>query len=716
MLPGRHVWRHLPQPLRHRLWPHLLALRGLSAPPPVLRSDLAWSVLDIAGHEVAFPPIGSSAERLNQELADATKVGSPRPTTTIVMLGPIEWAFRLQRPQKLAIELARQGYRVIYVNPTARLNKDIRVDFTQVARGVFSATISVPSVVPPYDAVLATDRTDLYIAALEILRSTAGVLDAWVAPMLPFWVDLAIAARSSWGWQIWYDRMDHWEGFERVGRAYGAAEARLLDHAEVLTVTAAALIPASGANLIPNACDEGFARLPVVSRQPWTDARARVGYVGAIAEWFDVAAVAEVAALPNIAVELYGAVSPEADVSALRQMWNVTFHGEIPHSKVCDAIDSLDVCLLPFELRPLTLSTDPVKVYEYLARGKPVVASALPELQRFASLVAIASGAADFAGCVTKALAAEERDKSPGRRASVVSHTWTARASAVDALLRAATPTISVIILNWNNAALTAASIRTLLATNDYPNVEIVCVDNYSAEPDREHLDQLLLGIDRIRLVWNPANLGFAGGMNSGVEASTGDIIVLLNNDAFIGPGGLNIVEAHLRDGDVGLLGAVTNWTGNEARLPIDPKSFGEFLRVCLRERLDHAGESADVANIAFFCVALRRSVWDRIGSLDDRFGIGMFEDDDYCRRMAQEGLKVRIARDWFVYHVGEASFSLLKKSGSYDRLFEQNRALFETKWKDRWTPHTAHPLRTVHRPFSQRTSIGPTGERSAAP
>lgn len=689
------------------MWPHLLVLRGLSAPPPVLGTDLAWPVLDIAGHEVAFPPIGSSAERLNQELADASGVVSHRGTQTIVMLGPIDWAFRLQRPQKLAIELAKQGNRVIYVNPTARLNKDVGVEFTQVARGVLSATLSVPSVVPPYDAVLATDRTELYLSALAILRSTGGVLDAWIAPMLPFWVDLAMAARSSWGWQIWYDRMDHWEGFERVGTAYGAAEARLLDQAELLTATASALIPASGANLIPNACDAGFAALPATKLDASPDSRSTIGYVGAIAEWFDVSAVVAVAALPEVTVQLYGAVSPEADVTMLRQMRNVTFHGEIPHSKVCDAIDSLDVCLLPFELRPLTLSTDPVKVYEYLARGKAVVASALPELERFADVVAIADGSADFAGCVVSAIAANSVESSSLRRAAVVSHTWTARASAVDALLRSAAPRISVIILNWNNAALTASSIRTLLATNDYPDVEIVCVDNGSEDADRERLDQLLSGTERVRIVWNPANLGFAGGMNSGVEASTGEILVLLNNDAFIGPGGLNIVEAHLRDQGVGLLGAVTNWTGNEARLPIDPKSFGEFLRVCLRERSDHAGETADVANIAFFCVALRRSVWERIGSLDDRYGIGMFEDDDYCRRMTQERYKVRIARDWFVYHVGEASFSQLKTSGSYDRLFEENRASFEAKWNTKWTPHTAHPLRTVRLPFCRRTTDG---------
>jgi GT2 family glycosyltransferase/glycosyltransferase involved in cell wall biosynthesis len=693
--PLRVVWRRLPPTLRDRIWPHLLRLRGVAPVSTSLSGESTWPILQLPGQDVAFPPIGSSAQRVVQALTPLAPSARP----TIVMLGPIDWSFRLQRPQKLAIELANRGYRIVYVNPTALPSKRVGIDVAVVSENVLCTTLRLPAVSPPYDGTLETGITKMYMIAFDQLRRQFGLLDAWVCPMLPFWTELALQVRQQWGWPVWYDRMDHWSGFERVGPAYGAAEQRLLDQADVVSATASSLQPQTRSGvMVPNACDAGFAALRSRSRAKEGQV---IGYVGAIAEWFDVDMVVAAAELPGVTVELFGAVSPEADVSRLRTRSNVVFHGEIPHSSVCDAIDQLDVCLLPFKLRPLTLSTDPVKVYEYLARGKPVVASALPELDRFRAEVRIAHNPTDFAGAVKDALVeADDQTLADRRRTAVVAETWRERAGAIDSMLRWARPTISVIILNWNGADMTIASIRTLLSTTGYPNVEVVCVDNGSRPADRALLEAGCSELPQVKLVLNDENLGFAGGMNCGVRAATGELLVLLNNDAMIGPDGLSTVEAALRDPSVGLLGAVTNWTGNEARIDVNPTTFGTFLRACVTARHEHAGSAADVANIAFFCVALRRAVWERIGELDTRFGIGMFEDDDYCRRVNDAGLRVRIARDWFVYHVGEASFSTLRDDGQYERLFAENKAAFDAKWEQPWKPHTAGSLVLSPHPF----------------
>jgi hypothetical protein len=73
---------------------------------------------------------------------------------------------------------------------------------------------------------------------------------------------------------------------------------------------------------------------------------------------------------------------------------------------------------------------------------------------------------------------------------------------------------------------------------------------------------------------------------------------------------------------------------------------------------------------------------------LDERFEIGMFEDDDYARRIQQAGFKILCAEDVFVHHFGQGSFGELCKNDKYDRVLESNRHRYEQKWGITWKPH----------------------------
>jgi GT2 family glycosyltransferase len=86
------------------------------------------------------------------------------------------------------------------------------------------------------------------------------------------------------------------------------------------------------------------------------------------------------------------------------------------------------------------------------------------------------------------------------------------------------------------------------------------------------------------------------------------------------------------------------------------------------------------------------------VGPLDEAFGLGMFEDDDYSRRLQRAGLRVVCAGDCFVHHVGQAAFKSLIADGTYHSLFEKNRKHYERKWRTTWIPHVRQPLRfTAH-------------------
>ena len=93
-----------------------------------------------------------------------------------------------------------------------------------------------------------------------------------------------------------------------------------------------------------------------------------------------------------------------------------------------------------------------------------------------------------------------------------------------------------------------------------------------------------------------------------------------------------------------------------------------------------HDGESFAIPMLAFFCAALRRQTWEAVGPLDERFGAGMFEDDDWCRRARAQGWEIRCARDAYVHHWQKATFRKLGEK-AYRALYEENRRKYEEKW-----------------------------------
>ncbi|MGI9668011.1 MAG: glycosyltransferase [Acidimicrobiia bacterium] len=132
-----------------------------------------------------------------------------------------------------------------------------------------------------------------------------------------------------------------------------------------------------------------------------------VGYHGMIARWFDFELLAAVADLmPEVTFALIGPVDvrSEADAARLRQLPNVVFVGELPSTEMPGVVQRFDVGLVPFVVDDLTRAVSPLKMYEYLAGGTPVVATPLPVCVSH-DLVATASDPAAFADEVRSALA-----------------------------------------------------------------------------------------------------------------------------------------------------------------------------------------------------------------------------------------------------------------------------------------------------------------------
>jgi GT2 family glycosyltransferase len=246
----------------------------------------------------------------------------------------------------------------------------------------------------------------------------------------------------------------------------------------------------------------------------------------------------------------------------------------------------------------------------------------------------------------------------------------------------------SIIIVSYNGLDLIRNCVTSILERTVYPNYEVIIVDNNSVAEVKAYLIELQRTAPCVRVVLNDTNKGFAAANNIGLrQAQSSDFVILLNNDTIVPRGWLCRLLRHVRKPDVGMVGPVTNWTGNEARIDVgytDLKDMQDFARTWTHA---NEGKCFDIRVTAMYCVGMRRAVVNQVGLLDERFGLGMFEDEDYARRVRQAGYRVICAEDVFVHHHGMASFAKLDDA-EYRNLFERNRRLYEEKWGEPWVPH----------------------------
>ena len=213
-------------------------------------------------------------------------------------------------------------------------------------------------------------------------------------------------------------------------------------------------------------------------------------------------------------------------------------------------------------------------------------------------------------------------------------------------------------------------------------------MDNASKDGTPDYLRSVAKLYPQIKLILNEQNKGFAGGNNQGIRAATGEYVVLLNNDTIVPRGWLGRLLRHLeRDPKAGLVGPVTTGAANEAYVFARYKTLAGLEQFAEQQFHAHAGETFTIAVPALFCAAARRTLFDEVGLLDERYEIGLFEDDDLALRVRRAGYKTRCARDVFVHHYQCEGFKQFGDAG-YLKIFNANRERFEKKWNVTWEQH----------------------------
>ncbi|MGQ9458287.1 MAG: glycosyltransferase [Anaerolineae bacterium] len=197
-------------------------------------------------------------------------------------------------------------------------------------------------------------------------------------------------------------------------------------------------------HLVPNGVNYEAFRAAVGTAPPEDLAAVpapRVGYVGNLNEKVDLLLLRRLAeARPDRSLVLVGPVSLRFDLHLLDalRLPNVHFLGQKPVEALPRYVANLDVCLMPYKQNEWTRHISPLKMYEYLACGKPIVSTDIPAAREFAHLLYLAEDEGAFLALVERALGEDDPVLAAARQAEASKHTWQARVEEMSALIEAA--------------------------------------------------------------------------------------------------------------------------------------------------------------------------------------------------------------------------------------------------------------------------------------
>ncbi|WP_181776932.1 glycosyltransferase [Amycolatopsis pittospori] len=239
-------------------------------------------------------------------------------------------------------------------------------------------------------------------------------------------------------------------------------------------------------------------------------------------------------------------------------------------------------------------------------------------------------------------------------------------------------PVVSVIVVNYRGAADTVTCLRAL-AEHDYPNLEVICVDNASGGSDVAEIKAAAPGV---KLVESPVNTGFAGGCNLGARHATGTVLAFLNNDARPAPGWVRTAVAELRAQPTvaAVASKVLDWEGTGTDF-VDAGLtwFGMgYKRHAGSPLADVPAAEHEIAKDVLFATGsamfVRAGVFAELGGFDERFFM-FYEDVDLGWRLNLRGWRVRYLPESLTYHKHHATMSTVDApdSGRETFLLERN-------------------------------------------
>lgn len=239
----------------------------------------------------------------------------------------------------------------------------------------------------------------------------------------------------------------------------------------------------------------------------------------------------------------------------------------------------------------------------------------------------------------------------------------------------------SIVIPTYNHCNdLLKPCVEAIFRYSNLSDIELVISANGCTDNTFEYLGSLkekfksLQLHDNLKVVWNKEPLGYGKATNEGIKISTSEYIVLLNNDAF-------------------LLEQEKNLWLNALE-----SSFHNFNNCAVSCVLKKYSEITKRDFAVFFCVMIKRNIFEKIGLISEEFQTGGSEDIDFCYRAEQLGyiidqpIKMIWSEDAMlhvgsfpIYHKGEATMHDTNLVKNWDKIFKDNELVLAKKYNPEW-------------------------------
>jgi GT2 family glycosyltransferase len=246
----------------------------------------------------------------------------------------------------------------------------------------------------------------------------------------------------------------------------------------------------------------------------------------------------------------------------------------------------------------------------------------------------------------------------------------------------------SIVVPTFNQAPLTVRCFESI-KRNTSSDYELIWVDNGSA---KDQFDAIYWATRRLclptKLIRFRKNMGFIKATNAGICAASSEYVILLNNDTEVGCRWDEKLIKPLHDVEVGAVGPVTQspiawqsvnnvnkrWSKN---LPEFQGTADGYSKI-LDQKFGGAYIEITTGPLAFFCVAMRRELFAEIGLLDTIYGLGLAEDDDFCKRLRLADMKLMLSLGTFVYHHHRTTFRAI--GANVDAMLRNNLKILREK------------------------------------
>lgn len=379
----------------------------------------------------------------------------------IICISSIDWDFIWQGHQEIMSTLAKNGNRVLFIENTgvrapnikdvSRLRKRI-LNYCKGIKGIRKETdnlyIFSPIILPfPYSFIARQINRFLFLSVLQRWINISHFTDPIIWVFLPTGITLDIINNINKKLVVYYC-IDNFAVSSVSANKIKKTEKKLFETSDLVFVTSKALYDGcarynSEVHIFPFGVDTTNFEKARITKSEIPDEikdikKPIIGYVGGIHKWIDFRLIKYLALRYSEYVFVF--IGPvQTDIGILEGIANIYFLGSKSHKELPNLIKSFSVAIIPYIVTEYTKNVYPTKLNEYLAIGKPVISTCLPEIEMFnrkySNIVYLSRTAEEFGQCIEKAIKEDNKVFQERRVAVSWDNNWTNRVEQMCSLI-----------------------------------------------------------------------------------------------------------------------------------------------------------------------------------------------------------------------------------------------------------------------------------------